>query len=160
MTAELLLEDLTVEEAVATLREQNLITANNQLRAAVQPIVDNADAQGVHNLNVIYVDRVPVAADPYSFAREVVHELGGTTIIRSPGSISSASADFSRAAIGKAERGLLETPRDYPTGLKTYLTSLTDYTVPWTIYSAIVGLIIVCLFVFLTLHWLRTRPTR
>lgn len=159
MEEALTLENLSVDEAVAQLRDDNIITVNDQLREAVQPIVDNAETHGVPNLNVIYVDSEPLDTDPASFAREVVDQLGGTTIIRSPGNVGSASADFSRAAIANAENGLLETPRDYPTGLQTYLAELTDYSVPWTIYSVLVGAVIVALFVGLTFHWLRKRPS-
>lgn len=159
MAKELLLDNLTVDEAVAKLRTDDIITVNSQLRDAVQPIVDDAANRGVQNLNVIYVDAEPVNVDAFSFARQVVDQLGGTTIVRSPGNVSVASEDFSRAAIAKAEHSMMEIPRDYPKGLDLLLANLTDYVVPWALYSAIVGLVIVATFVGLTIYWLRTRPS-
>lgn len=156
---ELFLDNLSVDEAVAKLHTDNIITANEQLREAVQPIVDDAANRGVDNLNVIYVDSEPINVDAFSFARQVVDQLGGTTIVRSPGNVSIASADFSRAAIANAENSMMEIPQDYPKGLDLVLTDLTDYVVPWVTYSIIVGLIIVATFVGLTFYWLRTRPS-
>lgn len=159
MAEELYLDDLSVDEAVAKLHDDNIITANDQLREAVQPIVDDAANRGVENLNVIYIDGEPQDVDAFSFARQVVDQIGGTTIVRSPGNVSVASEDFSRAAIANAEHSMMEIPRDYPKGLDLLLANLTDYVVPWTLYSIIVGLIIVATFVGLTFYWLRTRPS-
>lgn len=156
----------TVEKAVAQLRTDNIVTNNPQLREAAQPIVDDAANRGVPNFNIIYLDSekiYPVSeqknTDIFSFARQVADQVGGTTVVRTPGNVATASADFPRAAIERADHAMMETPRDYPAGLDAYLHELTNYVVPWTLYSLIAGVVIVALFVGLTFYWLRTRPT-
>lgn len=156
----------TVDKVVSQLRTDNIVTTNPKLREAVQPIVDDAANRGVPNFNIIYLDSeniYPVGkqedTDIFSFARQVADQVGGTTVVRTPGNVATASEDFPRAAITRADYAMMDTPRDYPADLDSYLHELTSYTVPWTIYSLIAGAIIVALFVGLTLHWIRTRPT-
>ncbi|WP_297453474.1 DUF6676 family protein [uncultured Corynebacterium sp.] len=159
MAAESLLASATVDEAVTQLRNDDIMVTNNELREAVQPIVDDAANRGVPNFNVIYLDDNPQGTDAFSFARQVVDELGGTTVVRTPDGIGTASTDFSRAAIAHAERAMMGTSPDDPAGLDYYLNELTGYVVPWTLYSIIVALIIIAAFAGLIFYWIRTRPT-
>lgn len=158
MAAESPLSHITVNEAVTQLRTDDILTTNQGLQEAVQPIVADATNRGVSNFNVIYLDNPPQETDVFSFARQVVDQLGGTTVVRTPHSIATASDEFPRAAIAHAERAMMGTSPDDPAGLNSYLSELTNYMVPWTLYSIIAGALIVALFVGLTFYWLRTRP--
>ncbi len=152
MEDQLLLEDLELNEAIDQLKSDDIITINDKLRDAVSPIVDSAAERGVDNLNVIYVDSPP-QTDAFSYARILVDELGGTVVIRWPQNVAVASEDFSRAAITQAETAMMDNAQDYPLGLNLMLDTLTGYSVPWTIYSLIVGGVIIAVFVALIALW-------
>src|SRR5690606_12579477 len=76
------LENLDAKKVSEALQHDPIVTANEDLEAALRPIVDSAAARGIEDLKVVIVDKDPMGTtDLRNFANEVVAEDGGTVIV-------------------------------------------------------------------------------
>lgn len=154
MAQDLTLYDLTIDEAVAELNKDNILTSNPDLESAVRMTVENARSKGIEDLSLVFLDKDPKSgSELYDFAREIIDAKGGTAIVRSPFEVGVASEDYSRAAISQGIEKMMGVPKDYPLGLNKLFDELQAYSVPWTLYSLIVGAIIIAIFVIMTAYW-------
>lgn len=158
MAKEYTLETMPLDKAIELLQNEDVVTSNGQLKDALQTVLNEHPAAKKSDINVLAYDNFDINADYLSMARQIAHDLGGTAIIRTPNFVSVASEDFPRAAIAKGEQDYLEHVREPVVSLNALLDDLGSYSVPWTIYSLIVGAIIIAIFVALTAYWIK-RPT-
>lgn len=154
MPEDLTLYDLNIDQTIAELNKDNILTTNPDLESAVRMTIDNARSKGIEDLNVVFLDKDPKSGtELYDFAREIIDAKGGTAIVRSPLEVGIASEDYSRAAISQGIDKMMEVPKDYPLGFNLLFDELQAYSVPWILYSLIVGAVIIATFVVLTAYW-------
>ncbi|MBP2332509.1 MULTISPECIES: DUF6676 family protein [Corynebacterium] len=149
------LENLDAKTVSEALQHDPIVTANEDLEAALRPIVDSAPARGIEDLKVVIVDKDPMGTtDLRNFANEVVAEDGGTVIVRAPFSVSAASDEIPQAALEQAGFAMMEDyPERYPQGFDAFIDIAGDWTVPWVNYSLAVGGGIVVVFAALIAFW-------
>lgn len=157
MAKEYTLETMPLDKAIELLQNDSVVTSNSQLKGALETVLNEHPAAEKSDINILAYDNFDVNADYFSMARQIAHDLGGTAIVRTPNFVSVASEDFSRAAIAKGEQDYLEHALEPVVSLNALLDDLGSYSVPWTIYSLVVGIAIIAIFVALTLYWMK-RP--
>ncbi len=156
-------ENLDPETVVQALREDSIVTANEDLEAVLRPIVDSAAARGVEDLKIVVVDRDPMGTtDLRNFANEIVAADGGTVIVRAPFSVAASSDQIPRAALELAGHEMMEYPKKYPEGFEAFVDTAGSFTVPFFNLSLAVGGGIVLVFAVLIIFWwIRShRPKR
>lgn len=147
-------ENLDPETVVRALREDSIVTANEDLEAALRPIVDSAAARGIEDLKVVVVDRDPMGTtDLRNLANEIVAADGGTVIVRAPFSVASSSDQISRAALELAGNEMMEYPKKYPEGFDAFIDTAGSFTVPFFNLSLAVGAGIALVFTVLMIFW-------
>lgn len=151
---EVSVSDLNFDSVMSELHKDQIFTSNPQLEASLRGLVDDANGRGIENLKIIAVDIDPQSdAQLMNLARQIVEADGGTAVVRSPSLAAAASDEFPRAALDRAQYAMVSTGSEYPDGLNKFLTELTDWVIPWTIYSLIVGIAIVAIFSTLIVQW-------
>lgn len=155
-TDSMYLENLDPDAVAARLKVDPIVTANDQLEAALRPVLDSAAGRGIPDLRIVVVDRESLGpTDLRNFANDVVARDGGTVIVRSPFTVDSASDTIPRAALERANWDMMEEPRDYPGGLDAFIEAASDHALPWADYSLVAGIVLVVVFLALMAFWWR-----
>ncbi|PMC63147.1 hypothetical protein CJ204_01400 [Corynebacterium xerosis] len=148
------LDQLDAAQVAESLAADPILTANEDLEAALRPIVDSAEGRGVEDLKVVIVDRDPQGfTDLRNFAEEIVAESGGTVIVRSPFSVGTSSDAEPRAALELGQYEMMEEPNEYIEGFEAFVDEVGGYSVPLVDYSLLAGGAIVAVFAVLAVVW-------